>query len=68
MEMGFVLPEVYMSVLQVKNKNERKNQKHFSQQENIHQDSYLPVEDYIPNQTKSQFVISIYYVSTSNVH
>lgn len=33
-----------------------------------HQDSYLPVEDYIPNQTKSQFMISIYYVSASNIH
>lgn len=29
---------------------------------------YLPVEDYIPNQTKSQFMISIYYVSASNIH
>lgn len=34
----------------------------------IHQDSYLPVEDYIPNQAKSQFMISIYYVRASDIH
>lgn len=68
MEMGFVLPEVYMFALQVKGKNERKDQQDFTQKGNVHQDSYLPVEDYIPNQTKSQFVISIYYVSASNIH
>lgn len=34
----------------------------------IHQDSYLPMEDYIPNQAKSQFMISIYYVRASDIH
>lgn len=35
---------------------------------NFHQDSYLPMEDYIPNQAKSQFMISIYYVRASDIH
>ena len=34
----------------------------------FHQDSYLPMEDYIPNQAKSQFMISIYYVRASDIH
>lgn len=68
MDRGFVLLEVCMFALQVKGKNERKDQQHLTQKGNIHQDSYLPVEDYIPDQTKSQFVISIYYVSASDIH
>lgn len=66
--MCFVLLEMYMFVLQVKGKIEKKNQQHVTQKGNIHQDSYLPVEDYIPDQTKSQFMISIYYVSASDIH
>lgn len=48
--------------------NESEDQQHVTQKGDIHQNSYLPVEDYIPNQTKSQFVISIYYVRASNIH
>ena len=39
-----------------------------SKKKKIHQDSYLPMEDYIPNQAKSQFMISIYYVRASDIH
>lgn len=68
MEMGFVLLEMYTFFCRSRGGNESENQQHVTQKGDIHQNSYLPVEDYIPNQTKSQFVISIYYVRASNIH
>lgn len=73
--MGFPLLEIHICFAD-QEQNERKDQQCVtsrstyspSKKKKNHQDSYLPMEDYIPNQAKSQFMISIYYVRASDIH